>query len=87
MVGPVRETWRTVLEEEEAVGREGREELMPTAQQWPPPPLRACRSTGKEQGSRGPLGVQVQGDCQGLPHPLSSYSNICNNNRRPHICM
>ena len=47
-------------------GEAGREELMPTAQQRPPPPPRAERSTGKERRSRGPQGVQVQGDCQCL---------------------
>lgn len=39
---------------------------MPTAQQRPPPPPRAERSTGKGRRSRGPQGVQVQGDCQCL---------------------
>lgn len=55
-----------VWKEEGEVVREGREELMPTAQQRLPPSQRPEKSTGKELRSRGPQGVQVQGDCQCL---------------------
>lgn len=63
---PAKMEERVLKEEGGGCEREGREELMPTAQQRPPPPPRAERSTGKELRSRGPRGVQVQGDCQCL---------------------
>lgn len=66
------------------------EELMSTAQQRLPLPLRAQRSTGKELRSRGPHRVQVQGDCQCIitappsqPHPHCAYTTIFKSSHTP----